>query len=44
MGKKVKLELSDPRAPQGPLVQWEDPDQWVLLGCQVREDALDPAV
>lgn len=42
--KKVKLELLDQRALQAPLVQWEHLDPWVLLGCQGRGDALDPAV
>lgn len=44
MVKKVKLELLDPRVLQGLLVHWEHLDPWVLLGCQGREDALDPAV
>lgn len=43
LARKVKLELLDPRAPQGPLVQWEDLDPWVLLGCLGSEGALDPA-
>lgn len=43
LAKKVKLELLDPRVLQAPLVQWEDLDPWVLLGCQEREDALDLA-
>lgn len=44
LAKKVNLELLDPRVLQGPLVKWEDLDQWVLLGCQGRGDALDPVV
>lgn len=34
----------DPRVPMAPLVQWEDLAPWVLLGCQERGVALDPAV
>lgn len=44
LAKKVKLELLDPRVLQAPLVKWEHLDQWVLLGCQGRGDALDPVV
>lgn len=41
--KKVKLELLDPKVLQAHLVQWEHQDPWVLLGCQGRGDAQDPA-
>lgn len=44
LAKKVKPELLDQRVLQAPLVRWEDLDQWVLLGCQGRGDALGPAV
>lgn len=44
LDQKVKLELLDPRVPQGPVVQWEHLDLWVLQGCRVREDALDQVV
>lgn len=42
LDKKVKLELLDPRGLQGLLAQWEHLDLWVQLGCQGREDGLDP--
>lgn len=44
LDKKVKLELLDQRVLQVPVVHWEHLDPWVLLGCQERGDALDPAV
>lgn len=41
--KRVREVLLDPRARQAPLVRWEGPDPWALLGCPARGDDPDPA-